>query len=154
MENASKALIIAGAILISILIIAIGMYIYTSSSSSIYGATSQMNSQEVTAFNQGWTNYEGTQKGSNCRTLISQIIANNSTNKEDPTKLINLQVGNDDYTVVTTEDNGNPIAADDISTVLTNMQTARNSIELKHNYKVTTEINNSTGIINKVIITY
>ena len=29
MENASKALIIAGAILISILIIAIGMYIYT-----------------------------------------------------------------------------------------------------------------------------
>ena len=35
MENASKALIIAGAILISILIIAIGMYIYSNSQSSI-----------------------------------------------------------------------------------------------------------------------
>ena len=42
MENASKALIIAGAILISILIIAIGMYIYTNSESSIRNATSQM----------------------------------------------------------------------------------------------------------------
>ena len=34
MENASKALIIAGAILLSILIIAIGMYIFNSSSNS------------------------------------------------------------------------------------------------------------------------
>ena len=56
MENASKALIIAGAILISILIIAIGMYIYSSSTSSIENAISSMNTQEVQAFNATWTN--------------------------------------------------------------------------------------------------
>ena len=59
MENASKALIIAGAILISILIIAIGMYIYTNSQASITNATSQMSTQEKAAFNQTWTTYEG-----------------------------------------------------------------------------------------------
>lgn len=149
MENASKALIIAGAILISILIIAIGMYIYTSSSSSIYGATSQMNSQEVTAFNQGWTNYEGTQTGSNCRTLISQIIANNSTNKEDPTKLISLQIvgGSAPADIAVT-------TSDEVEQSATDMQTARNSIEIKHKYTVNTEVNNQTAIINKIIITY
>lgn len=152
MENASKALIIAGAILISILIIAIGMYIYTSSSSSIYGATSQMNSQEITAFNQGWTNYEGTQTGSNCRTLISQIIANNSTNKEDPTKLISLQiVGGTNPTEITVE-SGNDLEGENGTAKL--MQTSRNSIEIKHKYTVTTEINQQTGIVNKIVITY
>ena len=42
MENASKALIIAGAILLSILIIAIGMYIYNSSTNSITNAAGQI----------------------------------------------------------------------------------------------------------------
>lgn len=149
MENASKALIIAGAILISILIIAIGMYIYTSSSSSIYGATSQMNSQEVTAFNQTWTNYEGTQKGSNCRGLISQIIANNSTNKEDPTKLISIK-----FDGVNGADNVEVTSSDAVEEGITKMQTARNKIEIKHNYWVETEVDTKTGIVNTVIIYY
>ena len=63
MENASKALIIAGAILLSILIIAIGMYIYTSSHNSISEAGSQISEQEKTSFNQQWNTvlafYEG-----------------------------------------------------------------------------------------------
>ena len=42
MENASKALIIAGAILLSILIIAIGMFIYNSASSTITDSLTSM----------------------------------------------------------------------------------------------------------------
>lgn len=41
MENASKALIIAGAILLSILIIAVGMFIFTSSQNSINEGAAQ-----------------------------------------------------------------------------------------------------------------
>ena len=41
MENASKALLIAGAILICILLIAIGMYIYNSANSTVDSAVSQ-----------------------------------------------------------------------------------------------------------------
>ena len=73
MENASKALIIAGAILLSILIIAIGMYIYTSSHNSISEAGSQISEQEKTSFNQQWNTYEGAQGGNNVKALLQKV---------------------------------------------------------------------------------
>ena len=51
MENASKALLIAGAILLAILIIAIGMFIYNSAQSTINNSMQSMSTQEVQAFN-------------------------------------------------------------------------------------------------------
>ena len=55
MENASKALLIAGAILLCILIIAIGMFIYNSASSTITDSMSTLSTQEVDAFNNQFT---------------------------------------------------------------------------------------------------
>ena len=72
MENASKALIIAGAILLSILIIAIGMYIYNSSTNSIYSAADQISAQDQEAFNSQWTSYEENQPGSSVKSMISR----------------------------------------------------------------------------------
>ena len=51
MENASKALLIAGAILICILLIAIGMYIYNSAQSTIQTAAGQMGQQDKEMYN-------------------------------------------------------------------------------------------------------
>lgn len=142
MENASKALIIAGAILISILIIAIGMYIYTNSESSIRNATSQMSTQEKSAFNQTWYTYEGSQLGSNCRALIAQIISSNSTNVNEASKLISLDV---DGEKVTPEVNNIQSEA---------MTDLRNTIDLRHTYTVTTNQNEETGLVDEIVITY
>ncbi len=142
MENASKALIIAGAILISILIIAIGMYIYTNSESSIRNATSQMSTQEKSAFNQAWYTYEGSQLGSNCRALIAQIISSNSTNVNEAGKLISLTV---DGETVTPEVNNIQSEA---------MTELRNTIDLRHTYTVTTNQNEETGLVDEIVITY
>lgn len=142
MENASKALIIAGAILISILIIAIGMYIYSNSQSSIYNATSQMSTQEKSAFNQAWTIYEGNQLGSNCRTLISQLISSNSTNANEAGKLISLTV---DGQVVTPQVNNIQSVA---------MTALKDNIDLRHTYTVTTSQNEATGLVDMITITY
>lgn len=142
MENASKALIIAGAILISILIIAIGMYIYTNSESSIRNATSQMSTQEKSAFNQTWYTYEGSQLGSNCRALIAQIISSNSTNVNEASKLISLTV---DGETVTPEINNIQSEA---------MTELRNTIDLRHTYTVTTNQNETTGLVDEIVITY
>ena len=142
MENASKALIIAGAILISILIIAIGMYIYTNSESSIRNATSQMSTQEKSAFNQTWYTYEGSQLGSNCRALIAQIISSNSTNVNEASKLISLKV---DGETVTPEINNIQSEA---------MTDLRNTIDLRHTYTVTTNQNEETGLVDEIVITY
>ncbi len=87
MENASKALIIAGAILISILIISLGIMIYNQASSIVQG--NQLQDFEITAFNTKFTQYEGNKTGAQVRTLIQEIISSNS-NPENESRLIEV----------------------------------------------------------------
>ena len=77
MENASKALIIAGAILLSILLISLGIYIFQQANGVISG--SGMTKAEISSFNQQFTKYEGTKTGSEIRALVQEVIANNSS---------------------------------------------------------------------------
>lgn len=77
MENASKALIIAGAILLSILLISLGIFIFTQAQDIV--TNSGMTQAEVSAFNSKFTKYEGsTLKGSTVRAMIQDVIANNA----------------------------------------------------------------------------
>lgn len=76
MENASKALIIAGAILLSILLISLGIMIFNQASSQVNN--SGMSDAELSTFNQKWTKYEGKQKGTMVRSLVQEVIANNN----------------------------------------------------------------------------
>ena len=75
MENASKALLIAGAILIVILLIGIGMLIYSKSTGVVDTATNAMSDHEIQAFNTQFTPYEGIQTGSSIRNLVSVFIS-------------------------------------------------------------------------------
>lgn len=82
MENASKALIIAGAILLAILIISLGILIYNQSQSVINN--NAMSQVEVTQFNTQFTQYEGKQRGSTVKSLYQAVLANNvSQDSED-----------------------------------------------------------------------
>ena len=76
MENASKALIIAGAILLSILLISLGIMIFTQAQDTV--TNSGMSDEEVEAFNNNFTKYEGKQKGTMVKSLINAVLANNS----------------------------------------------------------------------------
>ena len=87
MENASKALIIAGAILLAILLISLGIMIFTQAQDTVSG--SGMTEAEVTAFNQKFTKYEGTVKGSIVKSLIQEVNANNS-NDANTEKIVKL----------------------------------------------------------------
>ena len=80
MENASKALLIAGAVLIVIVLISVGMMIVQSASGLTGDVDDITSSQAVTAFNSQFENYQGTQKGASIRTLLGNISTNNSTN--------------------------------------------------------------------------
>ena len=84
MENASKALIIAGAILISILLISVGIMIFNSSSGLFSSAQSSMSDQEMQMFNQKFTMYEGSKvSASSVKQLIRDVEANNA-DEENP----------------------------------------------------------------------
>ena len=88
MENASKALIIAGAILISILIIGIGMAVINATTSVTGGTQNAMDKQELETFNSNYTTYVGENKrGSQVTTLINAIIASNGSYEDYPIKL-------------------------------------------------------------------
>ena len=67
MENASKALIIAGAILLSILIIALGVFVFNQAKSAV--GNTGLSDQEVAAFNSKFDSYEGNQKGSSVKAV-------------------------------------------------------------------------------------
>ena len=90
MENASKALIIAGAILLAILLISLGIMIFTQAQDTVSG--SGMSEAEITAFNQKFTKYEGKVKGSMVKSLIQEVLANNS-NDANSEKQITLVGG-------------------------------------------------------------
>lgn len=79
MENASKALLIAGAILIVILLIALGMMVYRGAQGSINKAIGAMSSTEKDIHNAQFEPYIGKNiSGSNVRTLLSKVTTNNS----------------------------------------------------------------------------
>ena len=82
MENASKALIIAGAILLSILIIGLGMFIYQQASGAIGNAN--MDPQKIQAYNSEFASYEGTKSGTQVRALLDIIRSHNLANTDDP----------------------------------------------------------------------
>ncbi len=91
MENATKALMIAGAVLIAIMIIGIGMMIYQNASGTIVGAMDQTKQLEIDAFNSDLIAFEGSQRGTAIKQLITKVITLNSTNKDvNPDKVISV----------------------------------------------------------------
>lgn len=90
MENASKALIIAGAILLSIAIIGIGMYVYNNAADAMSGT--DMTAEQVRTYNQTFTNYEGVQRGANVKTMCD-TIANHNRTAADVTEQVEVHFG-------------------------------------------------------------
>ena len=135
MENASKALLIAGAILLVILIIAIGMFIFNAANDQITGAVTGMSKNQITAFNKTFLNYEGTCSGAQIKSLMGELIANADTYKDEATKIPAVYIdqvsgSNDDEYNVQAGSNGNQ--ADYIN----NLGTIRNRVDQKHEYYV------------------
>lgn len=127
MENASKALLIAGAVLIVILLIGVGMLIYNSSMGSVNEAISQMSSQEKDMFNAQFTQYEGTRvNGANVRALINKVNSSNLTNEaQDASAAKHVELSG--------------------ITETKNVNTAKP-------YSVTCEVDAKSGLVNKVVI--
>ena len=150
MENASKALIIAGAILLSILIIAIGMYIYNSSTNSIYSAADQISSQEQQSFNSQWESYEQMQPGSSVKNMISKLISNAQVNAEEKTKLPNISY----EATLASSNNATTVVSNVGSTNVAGFNAARSQLETKHNYYVELHYADDTGLVDMIAIHY
>ncbi len=93
MENASKALIIAGAILLSILIIGLGMMIFNQARDAM--DTSAIDQLQVQQYNADFVDYAGTAvKGSTVRTLWDKVQSHNRTYADDESLQITIKGAN------------------------------------------------------------
>lgn len=152
MENGSKALLIAGAILLCILIIAIGMFIYNSASGTTTDSMSSLSTQEIEIFNKQFDVYEGLQNGSQIKSLIGVLIGNANTNKDEPTRIpgvaINKCVNTDKKAIHA------PVPeAGDVDTYIDILGQIRNKVDKKHEYWI--ELSYQTnGFIDYITITY
>ena len=156
MENASKALIIAGAILLSILIIAIGMFIYTSSQSTIQDSLTQMSTQEIEAFNSQFTIYGGKQTGAKLKSLMGTLIANANTYREEPAKLPWVKAGKLDSTG--SYKNNTPAVTkggceSELNAYVNALGYIRNHLEGKHTYTVVFSYSNN-GVLTGIDVWY
>lgn len=85
MENATKALIIAGSILIAIILIAIGVKILNSTQGVTDSAEETMKSADIADFNSKFTAYSGKQAAAEVKALANKVIATNSVSEHQVT---------------------------------------------------------------------
>ena len=145
MENASKALIIAGAILLSILLISMGIIVYRNASSTINSA--DMSETEVQTFNGKFTPYLGTNITANqVYTLCESVQTSNQAEMTNGTKR---------YVEVTiNEDKDNGVAKATYGTTgasKTPSSTNITKLPSSQTYKVEAAYNGS--IIDKITVT-
>lgn len=98
MENASKALLIAGSVLIAILLIAFGMRIFKQTEGTTDSLGESMQATEIATFNSKFTSYAGPNKSAaQVKALANIVIASNATNQLHKVTF----EGSDDATTIT-----------------------------------------------------
>ena len=141
MENASKALLIAGAILICILLIGVGMLVFNSTQGLTDEATRQGESQAIEAFNSQFTTFEkDKQSGSNVKALMNKIKVNNSQLDEREKVIYDINQDTSDPKYIVTDGD-----------VKIENGTIKN-LNTSSYYSVTTSDTNGDGFVDKVTV--
>ncbi len=95
MENASKALLIAGSVLVVILLIAIGVRVLNSTQGTTEATETTMQTTEVAMFNNKFTQYAGSNKKyAQVKSLLDIVSASNSTSSRKITVYFGPATGN------------------------------------------------------------
>ena len=138
MENASKALIIAGAILLAILIISLGIGIFNQAQDTI--GNGGMSKAEITTFNSNFTKYEGVRKGSDVKAMIQEVNASN---------ISDVQAGNSRNIQLVGAGN----AASGANGTTKAYTYGTSSIGSSARYKISVGYDSNSGYVNKITIT-
>lgn len=130
MENATKALLIAAAILIAILIISLSLVVYRMASETIGNVN--LSESEMLQFNGKFTNYEGTSvSGSEVNALLATVFTHNQAE---------INAGTKRYVTVTDGDKG--------KIVLKGTASKYTKVAIANYYKVTLEYTN--GMVSNI----
>ena len=137
MENASKALIIAGAILLAILIISLGIMIYNQASGVVNN--NAMSEVDISTFNQKFTQYEGDNvRGAQVNSLLDQVRNNNITYQDDDSRQVAIK---------------SSLTGNASTNTIVNGTTNVTKAETGTTYKVKCTMDSKTGLVDFIEIT-
>jgi len=144
MENATKALLIAAAVLVAILIISLGLVVYNMASETIDSVN--FSGQEITAFNDKFEQYEGSNvRGSEVNAMLKTVLSSNMQSQADG--LDPNATNHPKFVEVTIEGETDTLQADETSLAGLEADTSRM-------YQVVCDRDADTGFINSIEVTF
>lgn len=154
MENATKGLMIAGAILIAIVLIGLGVWLVSQTDVFKDAASSTLDESIVSSFNSAIEQYEGKQSGSNIKSLLTKLNTMNldATNEGVfAEKCIGISVtSGSDKNLKDPDFKEHTEYTDSFSKAVV---AARSKINSGKTYFVSLDYDGSTKLISKVTIT-
>ncbi|MCI8273230.1 MAG: hypothetical protein HFJ55_04005 [Clostridia bacterium] len=137
MENATKALLIAAAVLVAILIISLGLVVYNMAAETMGNVN--LSEAEIQQFNDKFTRYEGTsQSGTQVNAMLNTVFTHNMSETDEGRKV----------TVVEGAASGTG------TDVLTGDETTKpKKVDTGRRYTVVAEYDNQSKLINKITFT-
>ncbi len=146
MENASKALIIAGAILLSILIIGLAMFILNNATETLDKTVARMGEQEKQTHNQRFQKFAGERRsGTDVKSLLNEIIQNYSTQVESGEMLRSPAVNFNGSSTINVA-----LGAETKNNEFNNMLSA---VKTTRTYRVEVNLDAKAGIVDAITIT-
>lgn len=88
MENATKALMIAAAVLVVMLIIALGIGVFSTASEQVDNA-GNLSEYQIQQFNDKFRKYEGTKSGSEVNAMINTVF-NHNNSQDDTSTMVEI----------------------------------------------------------------
>lgn len=131
MENATKALLIAAAVLIAILIISLGIVVYNKASEAM--GSIDMNEYQIQQFNDKFKKYEGINvSGSEVNAMLETVFNHNNSQ----------------------EDSSTCVAVTGASTLSaqTGLTTSATKVSIGSRYTVTLTYNDKTGLVTSIAV--
>ena len=148
MENATKALLIAAAILIAILIISLGLVVYNMAAETMNGL--DMTEAQVTQFNDKFKKFEGTSVSeSTVNSLITTVI-NHNLNNDDDARQVTINVANS--STGATAGDATISGGDAVLSLQAHSTSASGRADTGLRYVVTCEYNSKTALITNIKI--
>lgn len=140
MENATKALLIAAAVLVVILIISLGIGIFTMASEQMGNA--DLTEYQIAQFNDKFKKYEGTTVSATKVNALLDTVFNHNMSQEDASTRVAVKFEG------TT---GKPTNWTDVTTT-SKPTTSYVEVGTANSYTVTLTYNTSTGLVNLITI--
>lgn len=162
MENASKALLMSATVLISVMVISLGTYLFATFGTYSKNINKNLSAKQTQEFNAQFTKYEG---GDPCTVydIVTVInLAKNSNNQYEEYQNIDKRPQYSDsntyiYVNINKDTNINELSSEqDLNNFISSNNTTMsngNKIEYQNLYTCTVNISNQTGLVKSITFT-